>query len=70
MTANVQIFINDKEMVYSRQNMIAAVNSFLPYMTNDDLKTLEKDLHTLIDHRRQKDYLAHITKKKDEAHER
>ena len=66
MTAKVQIFINDKEMVYSRQNMIAAVNSFLPYMTNDDLKTLEKDLHTLIDHRRQKDYLAHITKVKHE----
>ena len=66
----VRILIDDEEVLYSRQNMLAAVNSFMPYLTNDDLKTLEKDLHTLIDHRRQKDYLAHITKKKDEPHER
>jgi len=68
--ATVRILIDDEEVLYSRQNMLAAVNSFMPYLTNDDLKTLEKDLHTLIDHRRQKDYLAHITKKKDEPHER
>ena len=64
--ATVRILIDDKEVLYSRQNMLAAVNSFMPYLTNDDLKTLEKDLHTLIDHRRQKDYLAHITKVKHE----
>ena len=68
--AMVRILIDDEEVLYSRQIMLAAVNSFMPYLTNDDLKTLEKDLHTLIDHRRQKDYLAHITKKKDEPHER
>ena len=68
--ATVRILIDDEEVLYSRQNMLVAVNSFMPYLTNDDLKTLEKDLHTLIDHRRQKDYLAHITKKKDEPHER
>ena len=64
--ATVRILIDDEEVLYSRQNMLAAVYSFMPYLTNDDLKTLEKDLHTLIDHRRQKDYLAHITKVKHE----
>ena len=62
--ATVRIYIDGKEMLYSHQNMVAAVNSFLPYLTNDDLKTLEQDIHTLIDHRRQQEYLAHLAAKK------
>ena len=59
----VQIFINKKEMMYSHQNMVRAINSFLPYLTNDDLTTLGQDIATLKDHRRQKEYLAHLAAK-------
>ena len=43
----IQIFINKKEMPYSHQNMIRAINSFFPYLTNDDLDELMKACHTL-----------------------
>ena len=43
--------------------MVAAINSFLPYLTNDDLDELMKTFHTLKDHRRQKEYLAHLKAK-------
>ena len=59
----VQIFINDKEMLYSHQNLIAAVHSFIPYLTNDDLKTLEQDIHTVLDHRQQEEHLAKLAAK-------
>ena len=59
----VQIFINDKEMLYSHQNLIAAINSFIPYLTNDDLKTLEQDIHTEFDMRQQEEYLAKLAAK-------
>ena len=36
-SATVRIYINGKEMLYSHQNIVAAINSFLPYLTNDDL---------------------------------
>ena len=58
--ATVRIYINGKEMLYSHQNMVAAINSFLPYITNDDIDELVKTLTTLKDHRRQKEYLAHL----------
>ena len=61
--ATVRIYIDGKEMLYSHQNIIAAVNSFLPYLTNDDLTTLGQDIATLKDHRRQKEYLAHLAAK-------
>ena len=54
----VQIFINEKEILYSHQNIIGAINSFLPYLTNDDLDELMLRFHSLKDHRRQKEYLA------------
>ena len=54
----VQIFINEKEIQYSRQNIVATINSFLPYLTNDDLDELMLRFHTLKEHRRQKEYLA------------
>lgn len=50
----VQIFINKKEMPYSHQNMIRAINSFFPYLTNDDLHELEQDILDLITHRKEK----------------
>ena len=56
----IQILIDGKEMLYSHQNMIAAINSFLPYLTNDDLDEMIKVFHTLKDHRRQKEYLSKL----------
>ena len=60
----VQIFINEKEMLYSHQNMARAINSFLPYLTNDDLNELIETLVTLKDHRREKN--ERLDKEKDE----
>ena len=56
--ATVRIYIDGKEMLYSHQNIIGAINSFLPYLTNDDLDELMLRFHTLKEHRRQKEYLA------------
>ena len=61
--ATIKIYIDGKEMLYSHQNIIGAINSFLPYLTNDDLDELMLRFHTLIDHRRQKEYLAHLEAK-------
>ena len=61
--ATVRIYINGKEMLYSHQNMVAAINSFLPYLTNDDLDEMMKTFATLKDYRRQKEYLAHLEAK-------
>ena len=52
---NIQIFINKKEMLYSHQNMVRAINSFLPYLTNVDLHELEQDILDLINHRKKKE---------------
>ena len=51
----IQIFINKKEMPYSHQNMIRAINSFFPYLTNDDLNELSEYISTLKDHREKKE---------------
>jgi len=51
----IQIFINKKEMPYSHQNMIRAINSFFPYLTNDDLNELNEYISTLKEHRREKE---------------
>ena len=56
--ATVRIYIDGKEMLYSHQNIIGAINSFLPYLTNDDLDELSLRFHTLKEHRRQKEYSA------------
>ena len=61
--ATIKIYINGKEMLYSHQNIIGAINAFLPYLTNDDLDELTLRFHTLRDHRRQKEYLAHLEAK-------
>jgi hypothetical protein len=44
----IQIFINKKEMPYSHQNMLRAINTFLPYLTNDDLNQLREHIYTLV----------------------
>ena len=64
----IQIFINKKEMLYSHQNMARAINSFLPYLTNDDLNELIETLVTLKDHRREKN--ERLDKEKDNGIER
>ena len=51
----IQIFINKKEMPYSHQNMIRAINSFFPYLTNDDLTELGQDILDLMNHREKKE---------------
>ena len=51
----IQIFINKKEMLYSHQNMARVINSFLPYLTNDDLTELGQDILDLMDHREKKE---------------
>ena len=58
--ATVRLYIDGKEMLYSHQNIVAAINSFLPYLTNDDLDELNLRFLTLKDHRRQKEYLAKL----------
>ena len=56
--ATVRIYIDGKEMLYSHQNIVTTIDSFLPYLTNDDLDDMMKTLSTLKEHRRQKEYLA------------
>ena len=58
--STIRIYIDGKEMLYSHQNIVAAIHNFLPYLTNDDLDEMKKTLHTLKDHRRQKEYLAKL----------
>ena len=58
--ATIKIYIDGKEMLYSHQNIIGAINSFLPYLTNDDLDELMLRFHSLKDHRRQKEYLSKL----------
>ena len=53
--SKIQIFINKKEMPYSHQNMIRAINSFFPYLTNDDLNELSEYISTLKEHRSEKE---------------
>jgi len=52
---NVQIYINKKEILYSHQNIVAVVNTFLPYLTNPDLDELNDRCKSLIEHRHQQE---------------
>ena len=53
--ATVRLYIDGKEMLYSHQNIVGAINSFLPYLTNDDLDELLLRFHSLKNHRREKE---------------
>ena len=55
-----RILLDGKEILYSHQNILAAIDSFLPYITNDDIDELVKTLTALKDHRRQKEYLSKL----------
>ena len=50
----VQIFIDKKEMPYSHPNMVVAINSWLPYLTNIDLDELIKRICIMKDRREEK----------------
>ena len=58
--ATVRVYVDDKEMLYSHKNIIGAINTFLPYLTNDDLDELNLRLRSLKDHRKQKEYQAQL----------
>ena len=55
---NIQIYINKKELTYSRQNMIRAINTFLLYLTNPDLDELNDRCASLKEHRHQQEQQA------------
>jgi hypothetical protein len=55
---NIQIYINKKEVAYSRQNMIRAINTFLLYLTNPDLDELSDRCASLKEHRHQQEQQA------------
>jgi hypothetical protein len=55
---NVQIYINKKEILYSHQNIVSVINTFLPYLTNPDLDELRNTCDTLLEHRHQQEKLS------------
>tara|TARA_B110000285_G_C14985655_1_gene543669 strand:+ start:687 stop:917 length:231 start_codon:yes stop_codon:yes gene_type:complete len=59
----IQIYINKKEVEYSRQNMIKAINTFLLYLTNPDLDELNDRIFALKDHRIQQEQQAKLEAK-------
>jgi len=54
----VQIFIDKKEVLYSHPNMVIAINSWLPYLTNTDLDELIKRIDVMRDHREEQEKLS------------
>ncbi len=54
----VQIFIDKKEVLYSHPNMVIAINSWLPYLTNTDLDELIKRICAMRDHREEQEKLS------------
>ena len=57
---NIQIYINKKEVVYTRQNMIRAINTFLLYLTNPDLDELNDRCKSLKEHRHQQEQQSQL----------
>ena len=53
MKDKIQIYINKKQMTYSRPNIISAINAFLPVLTNDDLVRLTEDVFTIMGQRKE-----------------
>ena len=51
---NIEIRINKKAVPLSHQNMARAINSFLPYLTNNDLTELGQDILDLMSLREKK----------------
>ena len=44
---DVKLIIGKKEMPYSRQNMIKAIYSFIPYLSIDDLTRLANEINSV-----------------------
>ena len=63
--ATIKIYIDGKEMLYSHQNILGAINSFLPYLTNDDLTALGQDILDLFNHREKKEAESKIEAEND-----
>jgi len=64
MTENTtQIYINKKELPYSRPNMISVINSFLPYLTNPDLDKLNDRCVALKEHRHEQEQQSKLEAK-------
>ena len=59
----VQIYINKKEVVYSRQNMIKTINTFLLYLSNSDIEELNDRCKSLKEHRLQQEQQAKLEAK-------
>ncbi len=53
MKDKIQIYINKKQMTYSRPNIVSAINAFIPYLTNDDLVRLTEDVFTIMGQRKE-----------------
>ena len=50
MSNKIQLYINKKEMSYSRPNMIEVIHTFIPYLSIDDLNTLSYKINTTKEH--------------------
>jgi hypothetical protein len=57
---NVQIYINKKEIMYSHQNIVSVINTFLPYLTNPDLDELNDRCKSLLEHRHQQEQQSQL----------
>ena len=47
MGEKVKLYINKKEVPYSRQNMIKVIYSFIPYLSIDDLTRLANEINSV-----------------------
>ena len=62
--ANIEIRINKKVVPLSHQNMVRAINSFLLYLTNDDLDDMMETVTKLKEHRKVKEAEAIVEMEK------
>ena len=62
--ANIEIRINKKVVPLSHQNMVRAINSFLLYLTNDDLDEMMETVTKLKEHRKVKEAEAIVEMEK------
>ena len=58
--ATIRIYIDGKEMLYSHQNIVAVIKSFLHYVTNDDLYQFNVDVDTILRTREKKEARAKL----------
>ena len=61
---NIEIRINKKVVPLSHQNMVRAINSFLLYLTNDDLDEMMETVTKLKEHRKVKEAEAIVEMEK------